>query len=145
MVSKAVGDVGDATDAQHADDQVPERGHGAGATTGADLRSVLIERAVTDPMKAILDGPVAADPGGQLGRFDLVGGEAGDCVHRLGSRPLRACGLDRATLARDLDGLPGMRKCDSGPDRDDLEGVLLDAAVRPVARCATGTPSTASP
>lgn len=37
-------------------------------------------------MKAILDGPVAADPGGQLGRFDLVGSEAGDCVHRLGSR-----------------------------------------------------------
>lgn len=30
-----------------------------GARAGADLRSILDERAVTDPVQAILDGPLA--------------------------------------------------------------------------------------
>ncbi len=84
--------------------------------------------------RPVLDGPVAACPGGQLGGSGLVGGEAGDRVHGFDGGPLRARGLDPTGFASDLDSLAGVRERDPGPDRDDLECALLDAAM-----CSVGT------
>jgi len=37
------------------------------AVGGADLGAVLVEAHIADPVRLVLDGPVAADDGGELG------------------------------------------------------------------------------
>jgi hypothetical protein len=50
---------------QDGDGEVTQAGHDAGAAGGADLGAVFVE--VHVPVQAALDGPVAADDGGEFG------------------------------------------------------------------------------
>lgn len=51
--------------AQDRDDEVAQPGHDLGCVARRDLGLVLSEGDVTDPVEAVLDAPVALDPGGQ--------------------------------------------------------------------------------
>ena len=63
-VSQGDGDAGMASQAQDADDQVPEGGHDVRASAGPGGGAVLAEGDVADPVQLVLDLPVAADPSG---------------------------------------------------------------------------------
>jgi len=71
---------------QDADGQVAQGGHGLGSAAGADLGGVFAVADVAEVVQG-LDLPVAADPGGGLGRGCLVGVQAGDRVDGDGPPP----------------------------------------------------------
>ena len=96
-----------------------------GAAGGADLGAVLIEVHVADPVKAVLDGPVAADDGGEPGGAGLGGGQRGDSVAGLGG-PLPAAQL---AAADDLDGLGGTGEGQPGGHDGHLERAPLGPPV----------------
>lgn len=54
MAARALGDVGDAVNAQEADRQVAQRCYGAGASAGAGLGAIFISGDVTQPVQAQL-------------------------------------------------------------------------------------------
>ena len=114
MVPEGLGDVGDAGQAEQADGQVPQGGHDLWAVAGAGLAEVFAECHVANPVQAVLDAPVSAEPGRELVRAGLVGGQVGDGVDGLGA-PF--AGVAFADLAGDLDGLRGVREQDPGGDR----------------------------
>jgi hypothetical protein len=98
----------------------------AGAGVGADLGAVFVVGYVAYPVQAVIYGPVAADPGREVGCGGLFGGQAGDGVHRFGA-PFRA--VQPPAFAGDLNGLAGVREHDPGGHRDDLDAALLDPAM----------------
>jgi len=124
VMSDGLGDVGGAVYPQDAEGEVAERGHGAGAGVGADLGAVFVVGDLAHPVQAVFYGPVAADPGCEVGCGDLFGGQAGDRVHRFGG-PFRA--VQPPGFAGDLNGLAGVREHDPSGHRD---AALLDTAVR---------------
>jgi hypothetical protein len=65
------------------DAKVAQRGHDLGAAAGAALGCVFAVGDVADVVEG-LDGPAAADPGGELGGGGLMGGQAGDGVAGFG-------------------------------------------------------------
>jgi hypothetical protein len=71
-MSGGLGDVGGASDSEHADHQISEGGHGAGSGTDADLGTILVESDIANPVQAYLDAPVATDPGGEFGFGGLI-------------------------------------------------------------------------
>ena len=89
VVAQRGGEVAVAAEAQDADGQVAQAGHGPGGVAGADLAGVLGEGGVADVVQR-LDPPVAARVVGQAGRTGLGGGEVGDCVDRHGAPPAAA-------------------------------------------------------
>ena len=99
-------------------------GHDARAGGGADLGTVLVEVEVADPVQAVLDAPVAADDGRELGVAGLDDGERGDRVAGF-ARPFAF----HLAAAHDLDGLGGVGESQPGLDGGDLEGAPLGAAV----------------
>lgn len=111
---------------QDAEGEVPQRGHRARTCAGADLGAVLVVGHVPRPVQAVLDRPVAADPAGEFGWGGLVGGEAGDGIHRFGGPFLT---VEPAGLAGDLDGLAGVREDDPGLHRYGLDDALLHPAM----------------
>src|SRR5882672_11476715 len=62
-MSQAGGDVGGAGEAEQADRGVAEGGHHLGSVAGTDLGAVFVVDDVADPVGAVLDSPVALDPG----------------------------------------------------------------------------------
>lgn len=111
--------------------RVAQRCHDLRGSAGADLGQVLGEGDIADPVQAVLDLPVPADPGGELGGAGLVGGQVGDGVDGLGAPAavFAGPGRDRAGAAGELDGLGGVRELDPGRDGDDLECADLAAPV----------------
>jgi hypothetical protein len=78
------GDVRAAFKSQEADGQAAERRHDAGRVSRPDQRVVFLVSHVPDPVKAVFDLPVAADPGGEgLG----IGVAASDEVDDLDGLP----------------------------------------------------------
>jgi hypothetical protein len=63
-------------EAEQADRGVAQGGHDLWSVAGAELVTILVEHHVTHPVKGVLDGPVALDPGGDRGRW------GGDHVQR---------------------------------------------------------------
>lgn len=72
-----------ACETQQADDQVAERSYDLGAAAGAGLVKILTERDVSDPMPPVRGRPLSTEPGGQLGRAGLLGGQGRDRVDGL--------------------------------------------------------------
>jgi hypothetical protein len=77
-----------------------------------------------NPVQAVLDPPVAADDGGELGVGGLDGTQRGDGVAGLGG-PLPFY----LAAAHDLDGLAGVGEGQAFGHRGDLEGAPLGPAV----------------
>ena len=117
-------DAGSAGEPQDGDGQVAQGGHDLWPAGGADLGAVLIEVQVAHPVEPVLDAPVAADDGGELGRAGLGHGQRGDGVAGFAG-PLA---FDFAA-AGDLDGLGGAGEGQAPGYRGDLEGAPLGAAV----------------
>src|SRR4051812_23886434 len=124
------GDVGDTGGAECADGGVAQGGHDLGSGAGADLGAVLVVGDVPHVVDLVLDVPVAADPGGELGGFGLVQVQAGDGIDGLGGEPLRL--IQAAPATADLQRLRGVREPDPGGDGEDLQGADLAAAVSTV-------------
>src|SRR5664280_2970194 len=78
---------------------------------------------------AHLDGPVAAEPGGELVGAGLVGGEVGDGVDGFGA-PFTAVAC--ADSGGHLDSLGGVWEQDPVVNGDDFQGTFLDAPVTAV-------------
>lgn len=72
------GDVGRACEPVGADREGARAGHDLGCVTGADLGEVLAVDDVADPVRAVLDLPVPADPTGELPGCGLVRAKVGD-------------------------------------------------------------------
>jgi hypothetical protein len=81
------------------------------------------------------DLPVAAYPGGELGRGGLDGGQAGDRVDGDGSPFPAVQGPDPAG---DADGLGGVRKGEPGGDGGGFESAVFLAAVPAVVLAVPG-------
>ncbi len=81
--ARSLRDVGRARQAQHADRQVAQRGHHPRAGSGADLRPVLVERDVTNPVEAVLDAPMVTRQTQQTGRVRFLRRQAGQPVDGL--------------------------------------------------------------
>src|ERR1700677_4207763 len=102
------GDVRVAVQAQDADGQTSQRRHDAGCVSCPDQGLVLLVSDVADSVELVLDGPGAADPGGQGLRARAAA--AGDQVGDLDG--LLALLDDRAAQLRDLS---GALEADPGP------------------------------
>jgi hypothetical protein len=126
VVSEGLGDVGGAVDAQDAQGEVSERGHGAGSGVGADFGAVFVVGDIAYPMQAVFYGPVAADPGGEVGCGGLLSGQTGDRIHDFGG-PFLA--VQPSGFAGDLDGLAGVGEDDSGRYGDEFDAALFHPAV----------------
>jgi hypothetical protein len=71
VMSELGGDVGVAVEAEQPDRCVAQGGHDVWPTAGSVLGVVFGEGDVADPVQAVLDGPVLAKPGGDLGGSDI--------------------------------------------------------------------------
>ena len=80
---------------QDADGEVAEAGHGPGGVAGTDLGGVLGEGGVADVVQR-LDGPMTADPVGQVGGAGLGGVQVGDRVDRDGAPAVAVQGPARS-------------------------------------------------
>jgi hypothetical protein len=78
-------DVRGAGGADQADCEVARGDHDGGAMSGPDLRQVLAEGDVANPVQPVLDASVAAAASATSRRVGLVGGEVGDRVSGLGA------------------------------------------------------------
>jgi hypothetical protein len=102
VIAQGCGDAGSAGEPQDGDGQVAQGCHDLWPASGADLGAVLIEAQVAYPVQPVLDAPVAADDGGELGRAGLGHAQGGDGVAGFAG-PLA---VDFAAPG-DLDGLGG--------------------------------------
>lgn len=108
------GGLGDAVGAegrQDADGEVAKARHGAGCGPGVDGGGVLDEGDVSDGVRGVLQSPVPAERGSQVGWSALVGVEAGDGVDILPG--LALAGLLAAAV--DTDGPPDASPARSRP------------------------------
>jgi hypothetical protein len=71
VATEGSGDAGMAGQPQDGEGEVSQGGHDTRAAGGADLRTVLVVVHVADPVQAVLDHPVAAGDGRELGRAGL--------------------------------------------------------------------------
>lgn len=94
-----------------ADREVPQCGQDLRPAAGVDPGGVLAEGDVTDPVQAVLDLPVPAQPCRELVGVSPVGVEVGDRVDGFDApAPLAAgAGVDRSAAADQPDGLAGVR------------------------------------
>jgi hypothetical protein len=128
VAAQRCGDEAVAAQAQDADGEVAEAGHGPGGVAGADLGGILGEGGVADVGQR-LNAPMPSDPVGQAGVAGLGGGEAGDRVHGHGAP---ASAGQRADPAGNADRLGGVREVQAS-DGGDLEAADLHAVVAAVA------------
>jgi hypothetical protein len=127
VVSWGGGDVGRAGQAEQADRGVGEGGHDLWGVAGADLRTVFVEDDVADPVGAVLDAPVALDPGREGGRWWAAVAGGGDHVDDLeGGLSLAGEG------AGDLSDLGGASEGDPRRCGQDLDGAWESAGVSAV-------------
>src|SRR6266480_8050319 len=77
-VAGGAGDVGLAVGAVVSDGGVSEHGGDCGPVAGASLVGVFVEGDVADPVKSILDVPLASGPVGQVGGLGRFGGQGDD-------------------------------------------------------------------
>lgn len=116
---------------EDADGSVAQGGHDLRAAAGADGGSVFVERDVANPVQPVLDGPMAANPGRDLG------GSSGGHRHR-GDQIDHLDGLATALLgngATDLQHLRGVGGAETGidfggRDRATFETSMPTTAVR---------------
>src|SRR3954449_4527959 len=112
------GDVGLAAEPDDVDGGVAQGGHDLGAVAGAHAGVVLTLGDVADPVEAVLDRPVGADPAGQQPWVGIAVAQRGDRVdgfHRgLGpAGPVApADDLDRSGAVREQPGLRGAVQID---------------------------------
>jgi len=76
-------DVRCAGETEHADRQIPKRGHHLGACSLAHLRAILVEGDVANPVEAVLDRPVPTNDFEPLAGGCLVRGQTGDALDDL--------------------------------------------------------------
>ena len=62
-----------------------DAGHDLRAAAGTNLGVVLLEADITDPVQSDLDRPVPPQPGREVMRLGLLGGQIGDRVHGFGA------------------------------------------------------------
>ena len=109
-------------ESDEADGEVAQGGHDLGSVAGAQLVAVLVEDDVSDPVEAVLDGPMPSGPGGdQFGR-GVGHGEGADQVGHLGGRPPAAAALVDGSGAADPDHLGGAGEVDPRGGLDGLDG-----------------------
>jgi hypothetical protein len=110
---------------EQADGEVAEGGHGAGCGACVEGGSVLGVGHVSHVVQG-LDGPVAADGGGEFGRGGLVGVKAGDGIDGLAT--FAFAGLFAAPV--DAEGKAGVGEgAEFVGDAARLDGAGLPAAV----------------
>src|SRR3954453_10380425 len=132
------GDVGAAPEPNDVDRGVAQRGHDLWAVADAHAGVVLTLGDVANPVQAVLDRPVRADPAGEQPRIGIAvtqGSDRVDGLHRgfrLASAAAPADDLDRAGAVREQ---PGLRR--SG-QVDDLDRAGLGSAVAGVALALPG-------
>ena len=116
-------------ESDEADGEVAQGGHDLGSVAGAQLVAVLVEDDVSDPVEAVLDGPMPSGPGGdQFGR-GVGHGEGADQVGHLGGRPPAAAALVDGSGAADPDHLGGAGEVDPRGGLDGLDGAPHPAPV----------------
>lgn len=81
--ASSAGGVGVAGEPEGSADDVAQGRPHRGGVAGVDPAGVFAERHLSDPVDAVLDGPVDAGPGRDLPGAGLVGGEVGDGEDRL--------------------------------------------------------------
>jgi len=91
-LAPGVGVVGVPGAVEDADDQVVHGGQEPGCAAGADPAGVFAVSCVAPVVQAVLDAPVMAVMGEQLGRAGLAGGQADDSGHALAGH----CGAELA-------------------------------------------------
>jgi hypothetical protein len=117
-----------AVEAQDADGEVAQAGHGPWSVAGAGLGGVFGEGGVADVVQRP-DAPVASHVVGQAGGVGLGGGEVGDRVHDHGPPPPAGKRPDSAGDADRLGGVGEVQASDGG----DLQAADLGPAVAAVA------------
>src|SRR3954467_13659464 len=128
------GDVGLAAESDDVDGGVAQGGHDLGAVAGVDAGVVLTLGDVADPVEAVLDRPVGAEPAGQqpwVGVAVAQGGYRVDGFHRrlgLAGAVAPADDLDRSGAVREQPGLRGAVQVDD-LDRAELGAAVTDGAV----------------
>lgn len=133
VVAAGVGDVDVAGGAEGVDGLVAEGGQVLWSVAGAGLAVVLGEGDVAHVVGAVLDSPVVALIGGDLGRAGVLAGEAGDAVGDLFAGALPVQGADAAHGAEDLRGAG-----EDDPGRGSHpQAALLGAAVAAVGAVVT--------
>jgi hypothetical protein len=120
---------------QGSDGEVAEGGHGPWAGAGADGGVVVAVEGVAEPVQG-LDGPLAADQGGDGLRAGAGGVEAGD-AERSDVRQRRA--VQGGDVPLDQVGLADVREGQVWWRVEDLDGAGFDPAV------AAASASTAAP
>src|SRR6266568_3327048 len=116
---------------------------------GAGLGTIFVECSVSHVMLAVLDLPVAAVAGQDVGGVGLPGGQAGDPVHGLGPAqrvPVQVVGLAVDAERLECAGEVQVRDVGAGPDGADLVApvaavngdVVRGERRRPRARAGTG-------
>lgn len=116
-------------EAEDAANEVAQGGHERGGVVAADLAGVLGEGDVFGPVDGVLDDPVAACPGSDLGSSGLLSFKIGDGVDSLSGPLLRT---DPAPLTAGADDLADVREVQA-VDGDDLGFADLLAPVGAVA------------
>ena len=124
VMPQGSGDVVVAGEAENADDGVADRGHDLRSGTDADRRAVLVEDDVSDPVQAVLDGPVSTDPGGDLDRVDDGHRRRADHVDDLDALAVRS-----GDCATHLHHLCGVREAHSGCDFGGLDRAAFTASI----------------
>ena len=110
--------------ADEADGEVSQGGHDLWCVAGAQPVAVLVEDHVSDPVEAVLYGPVPSGPGGDLLGRGLVHGKGADQVDHLDALP-----PPDGSGASDPDHLGGAGQVDPGGRLDGLDGAPHPAPV----------------
>ena len=132
VVAAGVGDVGEPGAAECACDQVAAGGVGIGLVPGADPLEIFGECLVSDVVRTVFNGPVAAGIEGQVAGSGQVRGQAGDAVGDLLllSGAVRGAGV--AADAQDLGGVrPVAARGEGGADAAPLAAAVSFALFGP--------------
>ena len=108
--------MGSVGQAYEADGGVAQGGHDVGSVAGAQLVAVLIEGDVPHPVQAVLDAPVALDPGGDLVGLGGQHGQGADQVHHLTGLPASPLTVGPGARTPHLQDLGDVGEVDPGRD-----------------------------